>query len=159
MTTRRIEIELLLFFFLLFAPALACYSQRAFINPTGTYRMTKKSNLSNGMRYGYAGEIRVKLLTYSRVAMSLYVDKGAPSYDQATILDTLAYRNGSCTFGPYPDLDSCRIRFAFTAKGISVSQKMNECGFGAGVHIDGYYRKVSNRTPRIEYFELSAPGS
>src|SRR5687768_11298298 len=47
-------------------------------NPTGTYRLDIKTKKRDGEIYGYFGEIRVKMIDDSTIAVSFYVCKGAP---------------------------------------------------------------------------------
>jgi hypothetical protein len=51
----------------------------------------------------------------------------------------------------------CRLRFSFGPDEVAVTQEGDDqdCGFGAGVHADGTYRRTSRRTPR---FTSARPG-
>jgi len=122
-------------------------------NPTGTYKLNKKTYIRHGDTYGYKGSIRVKLINPGRIAVSLYICIGAPSYNSGTLVDTLLYRHHRAVYH-HEDDTSCRITFYFTDKGVTVNQirpnLYSGCGFGIAVFADGYYKKMSGRVPVIK---------
>lgn len=123
-----------------------------FLIPTGTYKLNEKTIKRDGDIYGYFGEIRVKRLDSSKIAMSFYVCKGAPSYNSGSFIDTLDYIKGKAVYIPEDD-STCKITFHFKKQGIDVTQSQANlnvgCGFGHAVFADGYYKKVSKKTPEI----------
>jgi len=124
-----------------------------FVNPTGSYKLDEKTTVKDGDTYGYFGDINVKLLDSSRIAISLFVCKGAPSYNSGSFIDTISYLNNTAIHRTPEDDTSCRINFAFTKKGIQVEQYQANpnfgCGFGHAVFADGFYKKTSSKIPEI----------
>ncbi len=45
-------------------------SSKAFINPTGSYKLDNKPIVKDGETYGYFGDISVKLLKHTKIAIS-----------------------------------------------------------------------------------------
>jgi len=123
-----------------------------FINPNGTYRLGKNKTNKSGEIYGYFGEVRIKLIDSSKIAMSFYVCKGAPGYNSGSFIDTLDYNKNQSFYIPDDD-KTCRLTFSFNKKGITVAQTQDNlnsgCGFGHGVFADGYYKRVSREVPEI----------
>jgi len=128
-------------------------SPTVFINPTGTYKLGNRIAEKDGDTYGYFGEIKVKLLPKSKIAITLFVCKGAPSYNSGTIWDTLTFKNSKALCTTPDDDSTCKITFRFKKNGVSVDQQQANlnfgCGFGHGVFADGYYRKISSKIPVI----------
>ena len=145
-----------LFFLILFLPLsdvnILHPVSRSFLNPTGTYKFNEKTVKRDGEVYGYFGEIRVKLIDSSKIAMSFYVCKGAPSYNSGSFIDTLDYVNEKVIYIPEDD-STCRITFYFKKHGIDVIQSQANlnfgCGFGHAVFADGYFKRISRKTPEI----------
>jgi hypothetical protein len=123
-------------------------------NPTGTYKLDSKTYTRHGEVYGYTGSIMVKQINPDTIAVSLFVCKGAPSYNMGSFVDTLLYRHHQALYHHAGDDTSCRITFYFTNKGLTVDQAQANlnfgCGFGHAVFADGYYKKVSGRVPVIK---------
>jgi len=128
-------------------------SKSAIIDPTGSYKLNNKTVTKNGETYGYFGHVEVKLLQYSKIAINLYVCKGATSYNSGGFLDTLNYQNNTATYTTTEYDSTCRIILTFKKTGITIEQNQanlnNGCGFGHGVFADGYYRKISSKVPVI----------
>ncbi len=145
-----------LFFLLIFLALINVYSSpvisKGYLNPTGTYYLDGKAIKRDGEIYGYFGEIRIKLIDSSKVAMSFYVCKGAPSYNSGSFSDTLNYFSEKVIYIPDDD-STCIITFQFKKQGINVTQSQDDlnfgCGFGHGVFADGYYKRISKKTPEI----------
>lgn len=125
---------------------------KRFLNPTGTYKFNTKIEKRDGEVYGYFGEIRVKLIDSSTIAISFYVCKGAPGYNSGSFVDTLNYFNREVIYIPEYD-STCKITFHFKEHGIDVTQSQADlnfgCGFGHGVFADGHYKRISRKTPEI----------
>jgi hypothetical protein len=128
-----------------------------FINPTGSYKLDSRTTVKNGDTYGYFGDIDVKLLNNSRIAISFFVCIGAPSYNMGTFVDTLTYKNNVAIHTTPEDDTTCRIKFSFSKKGITVEQHQADpnfgCAFGHAVFADGFYRKTSSKVPVIADIE------
>jgi hypothetical protein len=129
----------------------ATMSVRKF-DPTGTYKSGEDPKKLNRDIYAYFGEVRIKLIDKSKIAISLYVLKGAPSYSSGSFVDTLHYQNQHATYLTSDD-SSCKIEFLFNTKGLTITQYQQNlnfgCGFGHGVLADGYYPKISENIPVI----------
>lgn len=125
---------------------------KRFLNPTGTYKYNEKTVKRDGEVYGYFGEISVKLIDRSKIAMSFYVCKGAPSYNSGSFIDTLDYVDEKVIYIPEND-STCRITFYFKEHGVHVTQSQANlnfgCGFGDAVFADGYFKRISRKTPEI----------
>ena len=136
---------------------LACagaHSQKL-IDPTGSYKLQANSRLKDGDRYGWFGDIKVKLLDSHRIAMSFYICKGAPTYNSGSFVDTLAYRNNIAVYkDTFDTVKGCRVTFTFSKRRIELLEEMsaNSTGncWGNGVWAWGPYRKYSSRTPVIK---------
>lgn len=125
------------------------------INPTGTYKLDNKIEEINGEIYGYTGSIKVKKLTNEKIVMVFEVNKGAPSYNSGSFVDTLAYKNNRSIYTVPPDMDStCKITFHFDKKGVTVVEETADynsgCGFGHAVVADGFYKRTSRKTPILK---------
>jgi hypothetical protein len=157
----------ILFFLLLSTVYLTAIGQvdktPSFINPTGSYKLNSKTTVKDGDTYGYFGNIDVKLLDSSRIAISFFVCKGAPSYNMGTFVDTLAYRNNVAIHTTPEDDTTCKIKFTITKKGITVEQYQADvnfgCGFGHAVFANGFYKKISSKVPIIADIEDKYDGT
>jgi hypothetical protein len=128
--------------------------QKIYIDPTGTYKLESKTKKKGVDTYGYTGQIQVKKLTSERIVMTFEVNKGAPSYNSGSFVDTLTYNNNKAVYtvsgnGRY--LQTCKITFDFDKKGVLVKEETKDlnsgCGFGHAVVADGFYRKMSIKAP------------
>jgi hypothetical protein len=125
------------------------------IDPTGTYELNKKTADKDDNSRGYSGYIQVKKITADKIVMTFEVNKGAPSYNSGSFVDTLRYSNNIALYAPSPNIDStCLITFHFDTKGVSVKEKTADynsgCGFGHAVVADGFYNRTSNKTPVLK---------
>lgn len=122
-------------------------------DPTGLYKLDGDTVEKDGETYGYFGQIKVKSLSKSKLVITLFVCKGAPSYNAGTLWDTLDVKGNIAVYTPEDD-STCRITFNLKRKKIIVSQVQDNlnfgCGFGHGVFAEGTYIKVSDETPVIE---------
>lgn len=128
--------------------------QKTFHNPTGTYVLDSKTEKRNGEIYGYFGTAEVILLDSTSIIMNFEVCKGAPSYNSGSFLDTLVYKDNIAVYTDLESDSTCRVVYAFTAKGIQVEQFSDKyysaCGFGHAVDAQGYYKKKSGKIPQIK---------
>lgn len=125
--------------------------QTTYVEPTGTYQLVSKTEKSDGEIYGYFGQIQVKKLSNDKIVMTFEVNKGAPSYNSGSFVDTLIYKDNQAIYTD-PEFDStCKITFNFDKKGITVTEETADynfgCGFGHAVVADGYYKQTSRKTP------------
>jgi hypothetical protein len=107
----------------------------------------------NGDIYGYFGKIQVKALSADQIIMTFMINKGAPSYNSGSFVDTLDYKNNLVIYTA-PEMDSsCKITFEFNDRGVTVKEETEDfnfgCGFGHAVVADGYYKKVSSDEPEL----------
>jgi hypothetical protein len=125
----------------------------SFIDPTGSYKLHSKTEVRDGDTYGYFGEMNVKLLPQSKIAISFFICRGATAYTSGSFIDTLSYEQNMAIHRTPEDDTTCKIVFNFARKGVSVLQyqaNLNSgCGFGHGVLADGYYKKTSGKVPKI----------
>jgi hypothetical protein len=129
-----------------------------YVNPTGTY-------ILKGIKHhqeikGPYGEIRVKLLDSSRIAISFYFNGGYPKYYSGSFIDTIQYLQNHAIYSARKD-DSCNVVFSFSSSGVDLSERYSNpqatCGFPPGVSAVGYVKKYSSETPVIK--DLSRSGS
>ena len=122
-----------------------------YINPTGTYTYVGKTEIVDGESYGYTGEIQVKTLAKKKIAMTFHVNKGAPSYNSGSFVDTLSYLNNKATWRDPAEDSTCKITFYFTKTGVTVIEETADfnsgCGFGHAVVAKGFFKKTSSETP------------
>jgi len=127
------------------------------LNPTASYNFDYRAKSKKGDVFGSFGEIKIKLLDSSKVAISLYICKGAPSYNSGSFIDTLKYQKNTLIYKTPKEDSTCRIIFTFSNNGVTLQQfqsKINNgCGFGQGVFADGFYKKISSKIPIIEDIE------
>lgn len=129
------------------------YAQRGsfFVNPTGTY-LLKGEKHKNEIRGNY-GEIRVKLLNDSLIALAMYGNAGYPQYSSATFMDTIAYVNNRAFYTSRFD-SSCQIVFSFEEDGLNIKQIYTDpastCGFEKGSIPLGFISKYSSNIPIIQ---------
>lgn len=92
------------------------------------------------------------MLKNSKIAISLFICKGAPSYNSGSFIDTIKYQNNIAVYKTTKEA-SCNITFTFSNKGITVEQYQADinfgCDFGHGVFADGFYKKESSKIPLI----------
>jgi hypothetical protein len=129
-----------------------------FIDPTGTY--LEKGEVKNSKIVGHYGELRVRLLDSSTIALSFYVNKGYPNYEFGSLMDTLSYEDNRASYKPTND-SACAIHFAFGLRSVEIFQELtdphSECGFRPGVMIPAVFEKTSSDVPVIQ--DLSVHGS
>jgi len=123
----------------------------SFVDPTGTYML--KGVIKNNKIIGHSGELRVRLLNDSTVALCFYINAGYPGYKSGSFIDTSAYEDNRVAYQPRQDT-SCSIYFYFELRKVSIMQVMSDprsgCGFAPGVFVPGNFLKVSSETPIIQ---------
>lgn len=125
--------------------------QTSYIEPTGTYQLDSKSEKRNGDIYGYSGQIQVKKLSSDKIVMTFEVNKGAPSYNSGSFVDTLIYKDNKAIYIDLESDSTCKITFDFDKKGVTVKEETADynsgCGFGHAVVADGFFKRTSGKTP------------
>ena len=124
-----------------------------FINPTGTYELiTHHTTDSTGVVWGYSGEIRVRLLDSSRIAVGFLFDEGGYAHHTGEFVDTLAYKNNVAVYTCPEDDSTCVLTLTFLwYKVVAVEQTDDYnwgCGFGQGVNATGIFKRVSSKPPK-----------
>jgi hypothetical protein len=136
---------------LFFTSGRPALSGSSIINPTGTYIL--KGNIRGNRIMGHFGEIRVKLLTTTKIAICFYINTGYPDYHSGSFLDTLAYQDDLATYLPRQS-SGCSILFCFAIKEVETQQIFTDprsnCGFGTGVMASTIFNKYSMEIPVIQ---------
>ena len=144
-------IFLLFFSFASYSYSHSQYSRDLFVNPTGTY-ILKGEKYKNEIKGNY-GEIRVKLLRDSMLAITMYSNKGYPDYTSASFTDTVLYEDNRAVYRPQSDA-SCQLIFLFDPEGLNIKQIYTDpastCGFEKGAIPLGFIGKYSSATPIIQ---------
>lgn len=126
------------------------------IDPTGTYVL--KGEKYKGEIKGNHGEVRIKLLRDSLVAITMYSNKGYPDYTSASFTDTMEYANNRAIYFSKTDA-SCQMVFAFDSNGLEIKQVYTDpastCGFEKGTIPLGYIEKYSSAVPIIQRLSRS----
>ena len=126
-------------------------SKQIYIDPTGTYKLNSKTRTKGDDIYGYSGEIQVKKLSKIKIAMTFSVNRGAPSYNSGSFVDTLHYINNTAIYKDPENDSSCKITFLFSNKGVIVKEESKDfnsgCGFGHAVVASGFYKIISRKQP------------
>jgi hypothetical protein len=133
------------------------YGQTNYVNPTGSY-ILKGKKLKNGERANH-GEVQVKLIDKNRLAISFYYNKGYPSYNSGSFVDTLEYVDNKAVYTydePERLISDCKLTFTFDKKKVTINHQAEDynysCGFGMGVVASGIMPKISARIPEIKDF-------
>ena len=143
-----------IFLLLFFCVAHLSYNQpsrNVFIDPTGTYVL--KGEKYKGEIKGNYGEVRIKLLSDSLLAITMYSNKGYPDYTSASFTDTMVYTNNKAVHYSKSD-PSCQLVFAFDTDGLDIKQIYTDpastCGFEKGAIPFGFIAKYSSAIPIIQ---------
>ena len=140
---------------MLFLNLVSCKTNRIkSINPTGTYELGNFNSDSEIEPTEYFGLIQVKRFTKNKIIMTFMVNKGAPSFNFGSFVDTLNYESSIAIYNNVEFDTSCEITFDFSTKGVSVKEKTDNydsgCGFGHAVVADGFYKKISFDEPILK---------
>jgi hypothetical protein len=123
--------------------------QTTYIDPTGTYVLDSKTTKKDGEVYGYTGKIQVKKLGSSKIIMTFVVNKGAPSYNSGSFVDTLNYKNNRSIYTNTEADSTCKITFDFNKRGVDVREETADynhgCSFGHAVVANGFYKRISSK--------------
>lgn len=122
-----------------------------YVNPTGTYLL--KGEVRNSQIVGHYGELRVRLIDSTTLALTFYLNKGYPGYESGAFLDTLRYGDNRAVFKPRAD-SSCAFYFSFDPHSVEVDKWSTSpnsgCGFGSGVIVPAILEKISSEIPVIQ---------
>jgi hypothetical protein len=125
--------------------------QIIYVDPTGTYQLENSAKKKNGDIYGYFGQIQVKKISSDKIVITFEVNKGAPSYNSGSIVDTLNYKDNKAIYTDLETDSTCKITFNFGNKGITVIEETADynsgCGFGHAVVANGFFKRISNKVP------------
>jgi hypothetical protein len=131
--------------------AFGQYSAYNFINPTGTYIL--KGEKQKNEILGNFAEIRIKLLTDTLLAFTMYCNKGYPDYTAGSLTDTVSYFDNRAVHLSEIDA-SCQIQFDFDNHRLHIktvyTDPFSTCGFEKGVLPLGYIDKYSSVIPIIQ---------
>jgi|GEM_PF-1024740 len=118
------------------APALPSF------NPTGTY------SYSFGKDAG-AGQLYVQQKPDGQVMVAMEGNRGAPSYNMATVAKTTLRLRGNQAVYSSKEYGKCTLKLTFFEEGTSVVYVGNDydCGFGNAATVTGNYIKTSSKTP------------
>ncbi|MFD2247843.1 hypothetical protein [Pontibacter ruber] len=137
---------------------IIAYGQDKYLDPTGSYILRGKK-LKEGEKGSY-GELHVKLISKDRLAISFYYDKGYPSYNSGSFVDTLEYNYNRAVYiyNEAFDPSDCKLTFTFEKKAVVIKHEASNynysCGFGTGVIANTVMKKSSSKVPVIkDYWE------
>ncbi len=118
------------------APAPASF------DPTGTY------TYSFGKEAG-AGQLYVQQKAGGQVVVAMEGNRGAPSYNMATVEKTTLKLRGNQAVYSSKEYGKCTIKLTFFEEGASVVYVGDEyeCGFGNAATVTGNYVKTSSNAP------------
>lgn len=126
-------------------------TQTLYLDPTGTYKLENKTKKKKGDIYGYSGQIQVIKISTDKIVMTFEVEKGAPSFNSGSFVDTLTYKDNKAIYTNLEADSTCKITFVFSNKEITVKEETADfnsgCGFGHAVVADGFYKQISNKPP------------
>ncbi len=129
--------------------------KKATINVTGIYKYVGVTTRMGDDTYGSFGNIKVKQLDGNNIAISFYFNAGAKSYNTGSFVDTLTLKENSAIY-KIPECDTfCTLTFKFYKTGVRAIHRPNNndynfsCCFGQGVNANGYFKKISSKTPII----------
>lgn len=126
----------LLITILLSAILTACQSKPA-VQYGGTY--------SYGDPEQGCGQVEIYPENDSTLLFHLYVNRGAPSYNNGEIEGRIVVRDDKAEFSQA----ECTLQFEFYGDSIRIATPGDcDCGFGYGVYADGTYRRTSSDTPQ-----------
>jgi len=111
-------------------------------NPTGTYAYSFEKE-------GGSGQIYVQQLSGNQIAVAMDANRGAPSYNMATVAKTTLKLRGNKAIYSSKEFGKCTIKLHFFEGGVSIVYvgENYECGFGNAATVTGNYVKVSSKIP------------
>lgn len=115
------------------------------ISFTGTYAY------SLGKDAG-AGTLSVHQIGREKITIEMQANRGAPSYNMATIEKTTLKLNGNHAIYENNEFGKCKLKITFFEGGASVIylDEAFECGFGNAATVIGNYLKTDNKPFKFE---------
>lgn len=107
-------------------------------NPTGTYEYDHGNNGN--------GKIKVQKIGADKIKLSIFVVGGEPSHNMGEFMKEMKIKNGVSEYKS----GECGLKSVFSGKAVKVIQTGWNCGFGAGIMADGYYKKTSSQVPNMD---------
>lgn len=124
-------------------------------NISGTYTISmskseeKEAGIPKG-ESGYSGTVSIQLLASNKIGFCINYVKGYPGYHIGNIQGiAIPAENGKYTYSQdlaYSEPNQpCQLEFLFKNGKLELVQNSGDsaCGFGAGVYVDGTYKKQS----------------
>jgi hypothetical protein len=108
------------------------------LNPTGTYQYDHGDNGD--------GTVKVQKISSDKILVSIFVIGGPPSHNMGEFMKELKIKNGVASYKS----GECGMKFTFNSKAVKVIQTGLDCGFGNGISANGYYKKTSDKVPKME---------
>lgn len=128
-----------LFYFTILITLSSFYIEKATgLNPTGTYEYDHGNNGN--------GKVKVQKLSSDKIKVSIFVVGGEPSHNMGEFMKELKFKNGVAVYKS----GDCGLKFVFSSNAVKVIQTGWNCGFGAGIMADGYYKKTSSQVPNMD---------
>ena len=128
-----------LFYFTILITLSSFYIEKATgLNPTGTYEYDHGNNGN--------GKVKVQKLSSDKIKASIFVVGGEPSHNMGEFMKELKFKNGVAVYKS----GDCGLKFVFSSNAVKVIQTGWNCGFGAGIMADGYYKKTSSQVPNMD---------
>lgn len=142
--------SLLITFLLLIASTIG-YSQLFNTDITGTYHLNKHIDIENDYPIeSYFGNLQVVPWGEDSVILNFYINKGHPSYNTGSFIDTLLIENEILTYQTTCGTN-CKVQFSFYETRVHVKSGAEDtsrnCCFGYGVVVNDYYEKTSDAVP------------
>ena len=123
---------------LLFTLSSVIMEKTTDFNPTGTYEYDHGNNGN--------GKVKVQKLSSDKIKVSIFVVGGEPSHNMGEFMKELKFKNGVAVYKS----GDCGLKFVFSSNAVKVIQTGWNCGFGAGIMADGYYKKTSSQVPNMD---------
>jgi len=115
------------------------------INVTGTYAY------SFGKEAG-AGTLSVNQVGREKIIVEMQANRGAPSYNMASIDKTTLKLNGNHAIYENNEFGKCKLKIMFFEGGASIiyQDEAFECGFGNAATVIGNYLKTDSKPSKFE---------
>ena len=112
------------------------------VNPTGTYAYSFEKE-------GGSGQVHVKQLANNQITVAMEANRGAPSFNMATVEKTTLKLRGNKAIYSSKEYGKCTLKLHFFEGGVSVGYvgDDHDCGFGNAATVTGNYVKTSSQVP------------
>lgn len=136
-----------LFAVLLISTFVACHP-KAPLHYGGTYAYGDPQGEPGG-----CGKLEVYPENDTTLLFHLYINRGAPSYNNGEIEGRIVVRGNKASFGRQFDFSEteCMLEFEFYEDSVRIAMpgEICACGFGYGVYADGIYGRTSREIPQF----------